>query len=95
MSDAKLSKDKRGGIEAATIYPLSVFSELTGLGRKAVTRLRRRGMPVRHAGRQMFVLGSDFIEWARIAPPRKASADTLPDLLDQRGALQPTEATNG
>ena len=54
-------KGQRGEIDAATAYPLSVFMQRTGLGRKAVARLRRQGMPIRKAGRQVFIVGQDFI----------------------------------
>jgi hypothetical protein len=52
----------RGEIEAATVYPLPVFMARTGLGRKAVAKLRRAGMPVRKAGRNRYILGADFQE---------------------------------
>lgn len=51
----------RGEIDAATVYPLETFTRKTGLGRKAIARLRRNGMPVRIAGRQKFIIGADFI----------------------------------
>jgi hypothetical protein len=50
----------RGEIERGVVYPLSVFMQRTGLGRKAVAKLRRGGMSVRRAGRQAYILGDDF-----------------------------------
>lgn len=50
----------RGEIERGVVYPLSVFMQRTGLGRKAVAKLRRNGMSVRRAGRQAYILGDDF-----------------------------------
>lgn len=55
-------KGQRGEIDAATAYPLEVFIQRTGLGRKAIAVLRRKGMPVKKAGRQAFIVGADFIE---------------------------------
>jgi hypothetical protein len=62
---------QRGEIEASTAYPLETFIRKTGLGRKAIARLRRDGMPVRVAGRQRFIIGADFIEALAINPRNK------------------------
>ena len=62
LAKTRLSESARGEINANTAYPLSVFTEKTGLGRKAVKVLCRRGMPVRRAGRQIFIIGADFIQ---------------------------------
>jgi hypothetical protein len=50
----------RGEIERGTVYPLPLFMQRTGLGRKAVAKLRRNGMSVRRAGRNSYILGDDF-----------------------------------
>lgn len=50
----------RGAIERGVVYPLPLFMGKTGLGRKAVAKLRRNGMPVRRAGRNSYILGDDF-----------------------------------
>lgn len=50
----------RGTIERGVIYPLGIFQQRTGLGRKAVAKLRQNGMPIRRAGRNAFVSGDDF-----------------------------------
>ncbi len=39
-------KGQRGEIDAATVYPVEVFITRTGIGRKAIAKLRREGMPV-------------------------------------------------
>jgi hypothetical protein len=56
----QLRAQLRGEIERGVVYPLPLFMGKTGLGRKAVAKLRRDGMPVRRAGRNSFILGDDF-----------------------------------
>jgi hypothetical protein len=51
----------RGEIEAAVAYPLNVFTIRSGLGRKALNKLRADGMPIRRCGRTSWILGADFI----------------------------------
>ena len=51
-----------GPIERGVVYPYRDFLARTGLGRKAVARLRREGMPIRKAGRNSFILGEDFLD---------------------------------
>jgi hypothetical protein len=51
-----------GPIERGVCYPYPDFLTRSGLGRKAIARLRREGMPVRKAGRNSFILGDDFLD---------------------------------
>ena len=49
-----------GPIESGTCYPLAVFAERSGLGRYALTQMRRRGLRVIRSGGRAFVRGEDF-----------------------------------
>lgn len=53
-------KPLRGEIKRGVAYPMPVFMQLSGLGRKAISKLRREGMDVRKAGRNSYILGDDF-----------------------------------
>ena len=52
-------------IEPDTLYPLSVFENLAGLGRHAMREARKLGLVARKVGSRKFVLGSDFIDFVK------------------------------
>lgn len=50
-------------IERGKVYPLPQFSEMSGLGARAIRSARRKGLRVRRVGRRGFVSGDDFIDY--------------------------------
>ena len=52
-----------GFIELNAVYTMAEFQARTGLGKSAMRAARRKGMRVLYAGRNAFVLGSDFVEF--------------------------------
>jgi hypothetical protein len=48
------------GISRDKIYPLSVFCEVSRLGKHAVAQLRRQGLKTIKCGNRVFVRGEDF-----------------------------------
>lgn len=49
-----------GEISRDKLYPLPVFRRITGLGKHALTQLRRKGLPTVKCGNRVFVRGADF-----------------------------------
>lgn len=50
-------------IRADSVYPLSDFQRLTGLGPKATRAAARRGLKIVRIGRRSYVRGQSFIEF--------------------------------
>jgi hypothetical protein len=48
-------------IRPEVLYPLAMFSKVSGLGRAAIRKARRDGLPIRYFSKTAFVLGQDFI----------------------------------
>lgn len=47
------------------LYPLRVFTAITGLGEYALRTARRNGMKIHRMGGRSFVFGADFIRFLR------------------------------
>ena len=52
-----------GVIEDGAVYPMTLFCQRAGLGKHALTQLRRQGLQVIRTGGRVFVRGRDFNEF--------------------------------
>ncbi len=59
----KTEPDQLGTICDDTTYPLAVFHRTAGIGKHALTQLRRRGLKVIRTGGRAFIRGRDFSEF--------------------------------
>lgn len=56
-------------IEAGKAYPVTLFRQITRMGRKGWLEARQRDLPVRVAAdRTMFVVGEEFLDWLKGQP---------------------------
>jgi len=66
MQNATSSRgQKLAPIQANTLYPLTVFEQVSGLGKHAMRQARKQGLSVMHIGGRSFVDGSEFINFVR------------------------------
>jgi len=56
----KTDPEELGVIEDHVTYPMSQFMKQAGIGRHALTQLRRQGLRVIRTGGRAFVRGRDF-----------------------------------
>ncbi len=56
----KTEPDQLGTISDDTTYPLAVFQKTAGIGKHALSQLRRQGLRVIRTGGRAFVRGRDF-----------------------------------
>lgn len=61
-------------ISEHAIYPLSVFSAISGLDRWALREARRAGLRMVTVGKRKFVRGADFAEFLKTAADRESAA---------------------
>lgn len=59
----KTDPNDLGTIEDATTYPLPVFARLAGVGKHAITQMRRQGLKVCRTNGRCYVRGRDFSEF--------------------------------
>ena len=61
-----------GEIHDAESYPLPIFQQRTGQGRKGIAQARRQGLRVRKVGRRAYVLGRDWHQYLanQAGPPK-------------------------
>ncbi|HQZ68449.1 MAG TPA: hypothetical protein PLY87_25345 [Planctomycetaceae bacterium] len=59
----KTEPDQLGTICDDTTYPLALFQKTAGLGKHALSQLRRKGLKVIRTGGRAFVRGRDFSEF--------------------------------
>jgi len=57
-----------GVIQGDSVYPLSVFQKLTGLGSHAVRQARKKGLRMRDVGNRSYILGNDFYRFLDSQP---------------------------
>lgn len=62
MNDNNAKTGRALPIRIDEVYTLAEFQRRTGLARNGMRAARRRGLPVRQCGRNMYVSGAD---WAR------------------------------
>ena len=55
--------EQLGTIEDATTYPMVVFMKKAGIGKHALSMLRKQGLKVIRTGGRAFVRGRDFSEF--------------------------------
>ncbi len=56
----KTNPDQLGTICDDTTYPLAVFQKTAGIGKHALSQLRRKGLKVIRTGGRAFIRGKDF-----------------------------------
>lgn len=56
----KTEPNQLGTISDDTTYPLSVFQKTAGIGKHALSQLRRKGLRIIRTGGRAFVRGKDF-----------------------------------
>ena len=59
----KTDPEQLGTIEDATTYPMVVFMKKAGIGKHALSMLRKQGLKVIRTGGRAFVRGRDFSEF--------------------------------
>ena len=59
----KTDPEQLGTIEDSTTYPMVVFMKKAGIGKHALTMLRKQGLKVIRTGGRAFVRGRDFSEF--------------------------------
>lgn len=78
----KTSKNAGGIINAHELYRVQTVMELLGVGYKAYTAMRRRGLPVIQIGSRKFISGRQLIEYmerfAHVESPSKRDSDQGP-----------------
>ncbi len=56
------------GLEAGALYPHIEFCQRLGIGRKAFTELRRKGLPVRKISARLVIDSDEARDWLRSLP---------------------------
>lgn len=59
----KTDPEQLGTIEDGKTYPLAVFQKTAGIGKHALSQLRKQGLRVIRTGGRAFVRGRDFNEF--------------------------------
>ena len=77
----KTEPDQLGTIRDDTTYPLALFQRTAGIGKHALSQLRRRGLKVIRTGGRAFVRGRDFSAFlatldSSVQPISKPETDT-------------------
>lgn len=67
LAAATAKKLGLGPISATEVYPLAVFSQLTGMNRYAIRNARRRGLVVKKIGVRSFVSGKSWLDFVNAA----------------------------
>jgi len=59
----KTDPNQLGTIEDGVTYPLTVFQRTAGIGKHALSQLRKQGLKVIRTGGRAFVRGKDFSDF--------------------------------
>ncbi len=74
----KTTPEELGTICDDTTYPLALFQKTAGLGKHALSQLRRKGLRIIRTGGRAFVRGRDFSEFlGKLASNEPATAEDL------------------
>jgi hypothetical protein len=72
----KTDPEQLGTIEDGTTYPMTVFMKTAGIGKHALTMLRKQGLKVIRTGGRAFVRGRDFSEFLANMQPADSEVNS-------------------